>query len=131
MTSYSANRHTIFHHRYHIVWITKYRYKVLTHPIKERVRALILQVAEELGVIPLMPKDISNTDGNKKQDCETNAAKRLIPKIRKTHPRMPMIWLADSLYATTPFIELVQQKAEDNFIVSLVVETSIFQMEKL
>ncbi len=50
MTSYSANRHTIFHHRYHIVWITKYRYKVLTHPIKERVRALILQVAEELGV---------------------------------------------------------------------------------
>ena len=67
-------------------------------------------------VIPLMPEDISNTDGNKKQDCETNAAKRLIPKIRKTHPRMPMIWLADSLYATTPFIELIQQKSEDNFI---------------
>ena len=67
-------------------------------------------------VIPMMPEDISNTDGTKKQDCETNAAKRLVPKIRRTHPRMPMIWLADSIYATTPFIQLIQEKQDDNFI---------------
>ena len=59
-------------------------------------------------VIPMMPEDISKKDGTKKQDCEINAAKRLIPKIRKANPRMPMVWLADSLYATTPFIELIQ-----------------------
>ena len=27
--SYTSGSHTVFHHRYHIVWITKYRYKVL------------------------------------------------------------------------------------------------------
>ena len=64
-------------------------------------------------MIPLMTEDISNTDGNKKQDCETNVAKRLIPKIRKIHPKMPIIWLTDSLYASTPFIALIQQKSED------------------
>jgi len=67
-------------------------------------------------VIPMMPEDISKKDGTKKQDCEINAAKRLIPKIRKANPRMPMVWLADSLYATTPFIELIQSKTDDNFI---------------
>jgi putative transposase len=32
------------------VWITKYRYKVLTYDIKKRVRELVLQVAEEMGI---------------------------------------------------------------------------------
>ena len=32
------------------MWITKYRYKVLTYDIKKRVRELVLQVAEEMGV---------------------------------------------------------------------------------
>jgi len=32
-------------------------------------------------VIPLMPEEIRNTDGNTKQDCEINAAKRLIPNV--------------------------------------------------
>ena len=50
MTNYSRARHTVFHHRYHIVWITKYRYKVLSHPIKVRVREIVARVAEEMGV---------------------------------------------------------------------------------
>ena len=32
------------------MWITKYRYKVLTHDIKKRVRDIIGQVAEELSI---------------------------------------------------------------------------------
>lgn len=67
-------------------------------------------------VLPLMPEDISNTDGKYKQDCEINAAKRLIPKIRSAHPRMPKIWLADSLYATDPFIRLLKSNPLDNYI---------------
>ena len=35
-TSYSKTRHTVNHHRYHIVWIAKYRYAVLTYEIKKR-----------------------------------------------------------------------------------------------
>src|ERR1700694_1931617 len=32
---YTSGSHTVFHHRYHIVWITKYRYKVLEGALRE------------------------------------------------------------------------------------------------
>ncbi|ONI56638.1 putative transposase [Wolbachia pipientis wUni] len=35
MTEYDKGKHTVFYHRYHIVWITKYRYRVLTKAMKE------------------------------------------------------------------------------------------------
>ena len=35
--SYTRRNHTLFHHRYHIVWVPKYRYKVLRGKIRERV----------------------------------------------------------------------------------------------
>ena len=50
MTYYNKKSHTVFYHRYHIVWITKYRYRVLTYDIKKRVRELVLQVAEEMSI---------------------------------------------------------------------------------
>ena len=49
-TRYSKTRHTVNYHRYHIVWITKYRYAVLTHEIKKRVREIVAQIAEEMDV---------------------------------------------------------------------------------
>ena len=48
--SYRTSSHTLFHHRYHIVWITKYRYKVLRGEIREHVRDVIKQVCGELDV---------------------------------------------------------------------------------
>src|SRR5690606_25062426 len=48
-------------------------------------------------IFPLMPEAIKNTDGQEKQDCEINAAYRLLPSIRSRPPRMSFIWLADSL----------------------------------
>ena len=48
--SYTSGSHTVFHHRYHIVWITKYRYKVLEGALRERIRTIIRQVCTELGV---------------------------------------------------------------------------------
>jgi REP element-mobilizing transposase RayT len=42
--------HTVFHHRYHIVWVTKYRYKVLEGTLRERIPTIIRQVCKELGV---------------------------------------------------------------------------------
>ena len=50
MKNYLKTRHTVYHHRYHIVWITKYRYKVLNHEIKKRVRDIVAGVAEEMGI---------------------------------------------------------------------------------
>ena len=48
--SYSTSSHAKYHTRYHIVWVTKYRYKVLTNAIKLRVRALIRQICSQMGV---------------------------------------------------------------------------------
>jgi putative transposase len=50
MTSYTKGTHTIYHHRYHIVWITKYRYRILQGELRLRVRTLIAQVAEEMDI---------------------------------------------------------------------------------
>ncbi len=50
MTIYTQGQHTVSHHRYHIVWITKYRYKILQGKLRIRVREIIAQVADELGV---------------------------------------------------------------------------------
>ena len=48
--AYSKTSHTVFYHRYHVVWITKYRYKVLHGALRERIRDIIRQVCNELGV---------------------------------------------------------------------------------
>ncbi len=48
--SYRSASHAVFHHRYHIVWITKYRYKVLKGKLRERIREIIRQVCHEMGV---------------------------------------------------------------------------------
>lgn len=50
MTDYSKSSHTIFHHRFHIVWITKYRYRVLQGKLRERVRDIIAQSASDVGI---------------------------------------------------------------------------------
>ncbi len=56
-------------------------------------------------VIPLPPEAVRNTDGSEKQDCETNAAKRLLEKIKKAHPKLPLIIVGDGLYSKQPMIE--------------------------
>ncbi len=47
---YDPGKQTVYYQRFHIVWIPKYRYKVLRGALRERVRAIIRQVCEELGV---------------------------------------------------------------------------------
>ena len=44
---YDKGKHTTFYHRYHLVWVTKYRYKVLRGDIRVRVRDIIRQVCAE------------------------------------------------------------------------------------
>jgi putative transposase len=47
---YSTGKHCVFYHRYHLVWSTKYRFKVLQGKIKFRVRDICRQVCAENGV---------------------------------------------------------------------------------
>ena len=48
--NYSRSSHTTYHNRYHLVWITKYRYKVLQKDIKLSVRELTRKICQTLGV---------------------------------------------------------------------------------
>ena len=50
MPSYQSGNHTVYRHRYHIVWITKYRYKILQGELRIRLREIIAQVAEEMSI---------------------------------------------------------------------------------
>jgi hypothetical protein len=56
-------------------------------------------------VIPLAPEFIGNEDGRDKQDCEINAAKRLIARLRSCQQQLPFIIVADGLYSKQPFIQ--------------------------
>jgi DDE family transposase len=59
-------------------------------------------------VIPLMPEPIIKQDGTDKNDCERNAAKRLITKLRQDHPHLKFIVTEDSLSSNAPHIEVLQ-----------------------
>ena len=61
-------------------------------------------------VIPLAPEPIQKQDGATKNDCERNAAKRLLRQIRKEHPRLKLIVVEDGLASNAPHIrELIDR----------------------
>jgi putative transposase len=47
---YDKGKHCVFYHRYHLVWSTKYRYKLLRGDMQLRVRDIVRQVCAENGV---------------------------------------------------------------------------------
>ena len=53
-----------------------------------------------------------------KQDCETNAFKRMIKRIKKNYPKYKFIITGDALYATTPIINICK-KYKWNYIFNL------------
>jgi hypothetical protein len=55
-------------------------------------------------VIPLAPEPIIKQDGDTKNDCERNAAKRLLRKIRQEHPRLKLLVIEDGLASNAPHI---------------------------
>lgn len=59
---------------------------------------------EHREVIPLSPEPIQNQDGSSKNDCERNASKRLLRRIREEHPRLELIVVEDGLASNAPHI---------------------------
>jgi hypothetical protein len=72
-------------------------------------------------VIPIAPEPIVKQDGVDKNDCELNAAKRLLPKIKTEHPHLKIIIVADALSANAPYVNLCK---ENNFNFIVVVKES-------
>ena len=51
MAEYRRSAHAVFDIKYHVVWITKYRYKVLKGRVAERTRDVIRQICEAREVV--------------------------------------------------------------------------------
>ena len=60
-------------------------------------------------VIPLAPEAIIKQDGDNKNDCERNAGKRLLEKIRDEHPHKKLIVVEDGLASNAPHIRLLKR----------------------
>ena len=50
MAEYRKGSHTTYDIKYHLIWVTKYRYKVLEGKIAQRLRELIRQGCEARGM---------------------------------------------------------------------------------
>jgi hypothetical protein len=61
-------------------------------------------------VLPLAPEEVKNTDGRDKQDCEIEAGKRLVKRLRKSHGKLRIILVGDSLYSKQPFMEELSEE---------------------
>ena len=51
MAEYRRSAHAVFDLKYHLVWITKYRFKILKGRVAERARDLIRQTCQARGVM--------------------------------------------------------------------------------
>ena len=63
------------------------------------------------AVIPLMPEPIVKHDGTDKNDCERNAAKRFVARLRQDHPHLKLVITEDSLSSNAPHIETLHAHA--------------------
>src|SRR5215471_16904774 len=51
MLEYRTSAHAVFDIKYHFVWITKYRYKILRGRVAERARDLLRQICQAREVV--------------------------------------------------------------------------------
>ena len=65
---------------------------------------------EHKEVLPLAPEPILKEDGADKNDCERNAAKRLVNDLRREHPHLKAIIVEDALASNGPHITHLKNK---------------------
>lgn len=68
----------------------------------------VLVHPDHKAVFPLAPEPILKQDGAKKNDCERNAAKRLLSDLRREHPHLKLIIIEDALASNAPHIRHLQ-----------------------
>lgn len=81
-------------------------------------------------VIPLAPEPIIKQDGTTKNDCERNASKRLLRKIRCEHPHLSLIVVEDGLASNAPHIREILD-LDMHFILGVKPGDHGFLFEKL
>jgi hypothetical protein len=63
---------------------------------------------EKSEVFPLGLEPIVSQDGSLKNDCERNAAKRLVEHLRQDYAHESLLFVEDALYANAPHIQQIQ-----------------------
>ena len=58
---------------------------------------------DKSNVLPLFPEAITRQDGDRSNDCERNASKRLLPAIREAFPKLNLIIVEDALASNALF----------------------------
>jgi hypothetical protein len=64
---------------------------------------------DQAQVLALFPEAITHQDGATKNDCESNAGKRLLPQLRKAFPTWPLRVVEDSLSGNGPHLKLLKE----------------------
>ena len=61
------------------------------------------------AVLAMMPEPILKQDGEAKNDCERNAARRYLEKFRADHPTLQVVVVEDALSSNAPHVRDLQQ----------------------
>lgn len=80
--------------------------------------ASVLVSPKHKEVFVLGAESITNQDGSKKNDCEFNAAKRLLDWMSKQYKNEKFIFVEDALYANGPHIEQILSNNWD-FVINI------------
>lgn len=89
--------------------VKRYYHKVLEAKI----------VFSDRVTVSLGTEFIENENENvSKQDCELNAAKRLLKKLKKDYPRLPVCIQGDALYAVEPFMRLCREECHWEYLLT-------------
>jgi hypothetical protein len=64
---------------------------------------------DHAAVLPLMPEPILKQDGETKNDCERNAARRYLEKFRADHPTLQVVVVEDALSSNAPHVRDLQK----------------------
>lgn len=84
----------------------------------------------EKTVFPVAVEPIVRQDGKQKNDCELNAAKRLIPQIRQAMPQDRLLLTLDALYANAPLVRLLKEE-HISFLIGIKEGYVLVQTERL
>lgn len=79
-----------------------------THYYHTVVGATLVRAGRH-DILPLDAEAVRNSDGEQKQDCEINAGKRLVRRLRQEQRQLRMLVTGDDLYAHEPFIQLLRE----------------------
>ena len=97
---YSSSGHAKFHTRYHLVWITKYRHKVLSREMRFRIREITRQICVQMGItilksvlgsdhvhmfVEIPPKHSVSEVMRRIKGCTSRKIQQEFPELRKKY----------------------------------------------